>query len=90
MKTWLKKSKKCLKMAKNHAQRKNTVVKNAEFRVKKAVNKISYCVRLKISCLISINLGIYSYYSVAKWVVFRRPGSSRRPFGLKGRLLGVF
>ena len=41
-------------MAKNHAQKKNTVVKNAEFRVKKAVNKISYCVRLKISCLISI------------------------------------
>ena len=54
MKKWLRTSQKCLKMAKNHAQKKNTGVKNAEFRVKKAVNKISYCVRLKISCLISI------------------------------------
>ena len=41
-------------MAKNHAQKKKAVVKNAEFRAKKAQNKISYCVRLKISCLISI------------------------------------
>ena len=41
-------------MAKNHAQKKKAVVKNAEVRVKKAQNKISYCVRLKVSCLISI------------------------------------
>ena len=27
-------------MAKNHAQKKNTVVKNAEFRVKKAAKKL--------------------------------------------------
>ena len=54
MKKWLKKSKKCLKMAKNHAQKKKTVIINTEFRVNNAQNKRSYCVRLKISCLISI------------------------------------
>ena len=41
-------------MAKNHAQKKKTVVINTEFRVNNAQNKRSYCVRLKISCLISI------------------------------------
>ena len=35
-------------MAKNHAKKEKTVVKNAEFRVNNAQNKTSYCVRLKM------------------------------------------
>ena len=54
MKKWYKKSKKCLKIAKIHAQKKKTVVINAWFRVSDAQNKVSYCVRLKLWCLISI------------------------------------
>ena len=41
-------------MAKNHAQMKKPVVLNAEFRVKKAQDKVSYCVCLKNSYVISI------------------------------------
>ena len=54
MKKWLKKSKKCVKMAKNHAQKKKTVMINTEFRVNNAQNKRSYCILLKILYLISI------------------------------------
>ena len=54
MKKWYNKSQKFLKIAKIHAQKKKLVVINAQFRVQDAQNKVSYCVSLKIGCLISI------------------------------------